>query len=160
MERINRLLKHPIYKKYVEDLQDYECNRQFCRHNMEHFLTVARIAYIISLEDKLNINIEEIYAAALTHDIGRLQQYIDNSPHEIVSADIAPYILKDVGFLEQEITRIREAILNHRNKDISMEGNLSCIIYRADKMSRDCLSCPAFSECHRKGKGELNDYWR
>ncbi|SHJ91288.1 HD domain-containing protein [Hathewaya proteolytica DSM 3090] len=160
MERINKLLNLVAYKDYVGQLVDYEKDRKFCKHNMDHFLSVARIAQILSLEEQLNINVEEIYATALTHDIGRLQQYLDGTPHEIASADIAHGILRQVGFSEEQVERIKEAILNHRNEEIARKRNLSGIIYRADKMSRFCHMCQAFQECHRKDKGIFYDYWR
>ena len=48
-----------------------ELNRKFCCHNIEHSLDVARIGYIMILEQNLNIDKELFYAAALLHDAGR-----------------------------------------------------------------------------------------
>ena len=44
MERVNRILRHPRYADCLKQVKDCENGRIFCRHQMEHFLDVARIA--------------------------------------------------------------------------------------------------------------------
>ena len=74
---------------------------------------MARIAYIENLENGLGLAKEEIYAAALLHDIGRHLQYTKGIPHEQASAMEAEGILKDCGFAKEERERILGAILQH-----------------------------------------------
>ena len=150
MKRVDRILKHDLFQKFLERTYEFEKDRVFCRHNMEHFLSVARIAQILNLKRKLKIDKAYVYAAALLHDIGRFKQYEDGIPHEKVSAALAPPILKDCGFNEKETELIIEAIRNHRNSTIEKERSLRGILYRADKLSRACYACPVEKECNWK----------
>ena len=71
MNRVDLILEHPKYQEYLDKIKQAEEKRIFCLHNMNHFLDVARIAYIMNLEEELGIAKEIIYATALLHDIGR-----------------------------------------------------------------------------------------
>lgn len=161
MDRVNKILAHGLFQKYVSKTKEYEENRIFCKHDMCHLLDVCRIAEILWLEyriavrEKTNkechrfheVQKEYIYAAGLLHDIGRWQEYESGVRHEIAGSKLAPEILEDCGFDEDEIVAITSAILNHRNKEIQNENNLSGWIYRADKKSRACFACDAESLC-------------
>lgn len=150
MERVDRILKHRDFLYHLKENQSAEAERCFCRHGMEHFLDVARIGYIINLEEKLGMEKELVYGAALLHDIGKHRQYREGIPHEKASADIAPGILADCGFRPEEISSIREAILSHRETGVREEKNLKGLLYRADKASRACFSCRTQEECNWK----------
>lgn len=128
-----------------------EEGRRFCHHDMGHFLDVARLAMIFNLQEGLPLQEEMIYAAALLHDIGRWRQYEDGTPHEKASALLAPEILAESGFTEEEAGQILTAILDHRNAAVRQDRTLSGILYRADKMSRSCFCCEAEAECDWKG---------
>lgn len=147
MDRINQILNHDLFKEYVRRNEQAEANRRFCRHNMEHFMDVARIGMLLNLEEGYGIAKEMVYGAALLHDVGRFQQYLDKTPHEIASAQLAQEILQDSGFSDREAEIITEAIRNHRNAACKEEKNLNGLLYRADKMSRACYSCKAEPEC-------------
>lgn len=148
MERVNRILKQPIWKQSLQKNKIAEKERIFCKHNIEHFLDVGRIAYIKSLEQNLNIKKDVIYAAALLHDIGKFLQYLDGTPHEIASSDLAKDILKECGYLEGECDTIVKAILEHRKKPTHFSSELSRILYESDKISRNCMFCPANAQCN------------
>ena len=75
MERVNGILKDPLYRTCLSKIALFERDRIFCGHDMAHFLDVARLAYIFNLEENLGIEKEEIYTAALLHDVGRFVQY-------------------------------------------------------------------------------------
>lgn len=153
MKRIDAIYTHPLYQQHFLALQGREKDRVFCRHTMEHFLDVARLMYIRNLEEQAGLPKELIYAAALTHDIGRNEQYVSGEPHEEAGARLAGEILKECGFQEEEIQKIQTAILSHRgSKDRGPEEQhtekLSQYLYWADKKSRNCFSCPACEECN------------
>ena len=152
MERINRILNHDLFKRYYLQIEEAEKERLFCRHDMGHFLDVARLAWIINLEKNLDLNQEHIYATALLHDIGRFLQYLDGTPHHEASATLAPEILEACDFNKQEIIEITEAIREHRNVSIADENTLRGVIYRADKMSRACFCCKKEIECNWDAK--------
>ncbi len=156
MERLDRILRHPLYQKYVMANEEAEVDRPFCHHDMGHFLDVARIGRILNLEEGLGLNVELLYAAALLHDIGRHVQYADGTPHEIASARLAPQILEDCGFALEERELILEAILSHRDKSVAEEKSLRGLLYRADKASRPCFACKMEGTCNWKnGKKNL-----
>lgn len=110
MKRVDRILKHAVFRACIEKNRECEKDRIFCRHDVEHFLSVARIAYILNLKKKVRQKRELIYGAALLHDIGRYRQYEEGIPHEKASAVLAPGILKDCGFDEKETEQIVDAI--------------------------------------------------
>ena len=130
--RISLIWRHPLYQKHCEKIQELEKDRIFCRHTPEHFLDVARLMYIYSLENKLNLSREIIYATALLHDIA--------------GAEIAGKILADLHFTEQEKEEILSAISQHRTD--GSDNVLAMLLYKADKKSRNCFSCSAASECY------------
>lgn len=50
MDRLDRLLKDELYRGYLDKNAAAEKNRKFCRHDFQHLVDVARIAYILLLE--------------------------------------------------------------------------------------------------------------
>lgn len=159
MERLNLILSHSKYKDYLAKIIRCEIDREFCRHDMNHFMDVARISYVLTLERGLKHTKEEIYSTAVLHDIGRWQQYESNIPHEIASSELAYDILKDCNFNEKEIKKIISAIRNHR-KENNIEDTLDDILYRADMLSRACFMCKAEKECYwSQDKKNLKVYY-
>ena len=102
MERVNKICEHKLWKQAVEEISQLEEKRVFCRHNTEHFLDVARLAYIENLEKGLGIEKELLYAAALLHDIGRVLEYTEQIPHDKGSVLLAEKILPECGFTKEE----------------------------------------------------------
>lgn len=150
MDRVNKILKNDGFIRLVEEIEQLEKDRIFCHHDMDHFLDVARIAVIMAADDGLNCKREVIYAAALLHDIGRAEQYRNNTPHEEASAAIAPSILAKCGFTQEEISVITEAIRWHGSETVMNNADLTGLLYRADKASRKCYRCGAIGMCHKK----------
>ena len=146
MARAQKILEHPLFVEGLANNIEEEKERIFCHHDMIHFLQVARLAYIFSLERQYRLDKEVIYAAALLHDIGKWQQYKEGIPHEIASADIAKTVLEETGFSEEEINMILAAIRSHRS--VGATEPLSEVLYDADKISRDCYACAAQKECN------------
>ena len=147
MDRVNKIIKNSDYQKFLNELQKIEENRKFCRHNLSHFLDVARIASIINLQTNAQINPEHIYAAALLHDIGRAQPNFNETSHAAVSAKLSEKILRDCCFSELEINYILDAIIKHGNKNFNNVKNLSEILSVADKLSRPCYMCAMQESC-------------
>ncbi len=145
MENINIILNNKEYKHALEKLSEYERNREFCNHTIEHFMDVSRIAYIMVLEEKLNVSKEVIYAIGLLHDIGRVKQYEEGIHHDIASVEMSKEILKETSFTDEEINIILNGIANHRKES---DNKLEEIIYKADKLSRQCINCKAEKECY------------
>ncbi len=148
MSRIDLICCHPKWKQSIEKIASFERDRIFCKHDPAHLLDVARLAQIDNLERQLGISKELIYATALLHDIGRFQEYLDGTPHDQVSAALAPEILCNCGFSPEETHTICHAIACHRTPGTEAHPNLDGLIYRADKKSRMCLFCPARTQCN------------
>ena len=74
-------------------------------------------------------------------------QYTDGIPHEESSAQIAVRILPDCEFSREEQEIIVDLILTHRKKKKACKARLNELFYKADKGSRNCLICPASSQC-------------
>ena len=150
MDRVNSIIKHPLWISEMEKIGRAEETRIFCGHDLSHLLDVARIAYIFSLEKELAIDKEIIYAAALLHDIGRGREYTEGIPHDTAGAEIAERILWDSGFSQEEIVDISDAVSHHRRTGRSADeevNDLPSLIYYADKKSRNCFACSAYDEC-------------
>ena len=113
-----------------------EEKRRFCIHNIQHFLDVARLAYILALEKG--------YTA-----LGKEEIYAEGIPHEKASMQIADGILKESGFEEEKKNRILNSILEHRKAGEKQE-ELSEILHDADQMSRNCFACDMERECNWK----------
>lgn len=145
MERLNRIWNHPLYQENMHALLELEQDRVFCGHGPEHLLAVARLAWIMNLEQKLGYEKSVIYAAALIHDIGRAEEYRSGLSHEEGSRRLGLKILPACGYHEEEQALILEAAASHRK--VSEKQDLNWLLYRADKMSRLCFACPAEKLC-------------
>ena len=150
MDRIDKILKHDLFLEHLHANNTAEADRRFCRHNIGHFLDVARIGMIINLEEDIGVDKDLIYAASLLHDLGKHIQYEAGIPHEEASVEIAPHILSECGFDKKETHVIVSAIAAHRDSNSACEKNLTGILYRADKASRACYVCEAEQECNWK----------
>lgn len=159
MQEIQYIRSHPLYRKCYARLQKDEEGRIFCCHTMEHFVDVARIAWILNLEQSMGIRKPVIYGMALLHDIGKYRQYEEGYPHEKASAEIAEVLLKELpksSFTEEEVYAILHAIQNHRvqkkewtnKEEMNLSEMLEWLLYTADKKSRACYSCAAEKECN------------
>ncbi|MBF7096953.1 HD domain-containing protein [Alkalibacter mobilis] len=154
MERINRILVDEIYLSHLNKIKEHEKQRIFCRHDITHFLDVARIAWIITLERNLNFQKEIVYACGLLHDIGRWLEYEEGTDHALASGEMCVEILEKNGFDPEEIRQIKKAIASHRVKCDANE-DLSALLYESDKASRRCYSCDAIGQCKKFQNGEI-----
>ena len=120
MKRLNAILCHPLYRRCYGRLEELEKDRIFCCHQMPHLLDVARIAYILNMEQDLGLEKEVIYA-------------VDSLPD-------------GETFSEEEKRMILTAIRGHRRLRADAEL-LEWLLYTSDKASRTCFACPAEGEC-------------
>lgn len=146
MEKVNAILRHPVFSAHLIRLEALEKNRIFCRHDLTHLLDVARMMWIAALERQLPLNREMVYAAALLHDLGRVEQIEEGIPHHQAGASLAARILPEAGFSANEITQIQNAIACHRGD--GGDNILGQLLYWADKKSRACRMCAAQGECN------------
>ena len=147
MKRVNKILNDKLYIETLKKIEEVETTREFCKHNFQHFIDMARISYIRMLEEGLHYDKEIIYAIGVLHDIGRYEEYKNGIPHHIASVDIAKIILEDKGFKEEEIQIILKGIYEHRKGSDNILGK---IVYESDKLSRECYRCKAKDTCNWK----------
>lgn len=147
MEKLNQILHHEQYLSCLRQIEALEAERVFCCHGEAHALDVARIAYCMALEKQLEIPKEQIYAAALLHDIGRGEEYLRGTPHEEASVILAEKILRESGFSMEERKAILEAIGMHRRKDAAA-APMAELLATADRWSRPCYHCRAAEDCY------------
>lgn len=148
MERVQKIMEHEQFCKYLRDIKEEEKNRIFCCHGIGHLLDVARIAYIFLLEERADIKKDVVYGTALLHDIGKIEQYRNKIPHEKASVWLAKPILEQCGYEEEEIELMLGAIDNHRYGKDDDKHKLYESIHKADKWSRNCMYCVASDKCN------------
>jgi putative nucleotidyltransferase with HDIG domain len=96
-------------EKYVLDLMDRQLNPKLAYHSVEHTIDVLDSAQrLAALENVNGFDLEMLKTAALFHDIGMLQKYID---HEEESVVFAEKILPDFGYSKDEIGMICKMIM-------------------------------------------------
>jgi len=167
MERIQRILGHDKYLNYLAKIKTLEQGRPFCLHPIDHSIDVARIAYILWLEQKslegdftMEHNIQQqaklyLYTASLLHDIGRFRQYLDGENHAQASAELAVEILNDVGFNQHEQVEILDAIRYHNLYEST--HLYTQLLQKADRLSRKCFQCKEQARCYKIDLMEAKD---
>lgn len=156
MERVQRIINHSQYQKWAAANDEAEKDRIFCKHDMAHNLAVARIAYILWLEQQGDPAMKPLfYGAALLHDVGKGQKSRDSHlDHGAISAALARELLPQCGFTQEEQDMMIAAILFHsgnglRQEIAGKEKKTFCeVFYLADKLSRPCWQCGAKDECY------------
>ncbi len=152
MERLNAILRDPFFQENIRRTNEREKDRIFCRHGLDHLVDAARVLYILALEEGLEVSKETAYTAAFLHDLGRWVEYDTGRDHAEASAELSIGLLDGHGFSGNEKETILLAIRGHRVK--GAEGILTDAMYRADKLSRPCTTCPSLAQCKRFGSKE------
>lgn len=158
MKRVDLIIEDNVYREYI--LRNIEAEAvAYCHHDFRHHLDVARIVYILILENNdLNYFIKEnglsgklaakevIYAAGLLHDIGKWKEFQEGTDHASYGSHLAREILSRAFFNPTEVDIICQGIYEHRNisKDMSFLGER---LHRADNLSRLCLECESQDDC-------------
>lgn len=160
MERLNQIIDSKKYNCYLQKNQQREKDRIFCNHTRQHFIDVARITYLLVLEEGLGRELlakwqleeesslkEIVYTAAFLHDIGRWKQYDTGQDHAEVSSDLAEDLLQEYGYTSVEEEIISTAIREHRGNPSSNKSILGRLLCRGDNLSRNCRKCSARETC-------------
>lgn len=146
LENTNRIYHLTFIQETLRDLERLETLRIFCKHDLEHFMDVARILYIKILEGNYPISKDVAYSAALLHDLGRLAQYNEGIPHEEASLTLAKRALAETSYSEKEVELILSAIAGHRK--VQTGEDFASLFAQADKLARLCFNCPAQGPCN------------
>lgn len=161
MERVGLIMEDPFYQECLAKNKAAEVTRKYCKHDFQHMLDVARIAYILCLEagdlnhfmadNKITSRAEAkeiIYATGIVHDLARWKEYAEGGDHSVMGAELAKDVLERCNFNQNEIRIITSAIREHRSigQYLSILGEK---IYRADNLSRICTQCEANVDCYK-----------
>lgn len=147
MDRVHAIMADERYIKRMEEIKKAEQSRKYCCHGYDHLLSVARIAYILSLEENLGFKKDVIYGMALLHDIARFSEYEKSLNHRKAGPILARPILTDAGYTEEEVNDMCEAIELHGTFP-DKTRTLAGVLYRADKLSRNCFDCAVTDTCN------------
>ena len=158
----DRVLKHPEFLRIMNRIREQEAERIYCHHELEHALDVARIAWILFLEETVQTQSEaldreermllkdELYVCALLHDIGRSAQYETGIHHSETGLIIAKEILTDIECPVEWIGAILEVLAGHHGRSKKTKASdldLGYYIGKADHDCRLCFFCEAKDSC-------------
>ncbi len=119
-------------RKFVED----ECRKPTSKYGYDiyihHFIQVRN--YALELVDKVGGDREIVELSAWLHDIGSIIYGREN--HHITGMKIAEEKLKELGYPQDRIEKVKHCIFSHRgSQNISKESVEAQIIADADAMS-------------------------
>lgn len=148
MKYVTALLEDTTFLNTIEEIEKLEATRIYCHHGFAHLMDVARLA---SMNNAMKGNVceeEQVYLAALLHDIGRAQEYKNEISHAIAGKRLAGEILLRMGYPMEKMQLILAAIEGHQEAGQAYEKlELARFIYEADKKSRACFLCKAKDSC-------------
>jgi uncharacterized protein len=102
-------------------------------HAFDHTTRVHAIS--MNIGRKLSANLRILGAAAILHDVGRAREEETGISHSKLSGEMSVDLLREIGYTEEEIAEIVEAIRTHRFSEglepNSLEGR---ILSDADKL--------------------------
>lgn len=120
-------------RKFVEK----ECEKPTSRYGKEpydfHFIPMRN--YVVRLAEKLGADVEIVEIAAWLHDIGSITNGREN--HHITGAEIAEQKLRELGYSQDKIEKIKHCILSHRSSSSTKPESLEAKIVS----DADALSC-------------------
>lgn len=166
MRYVAALLEDKIFLETIDAIERLEDQRVYCRHGFAHLMDVARLACMSNTENGRALEEEQIYLAALLHDIGRAEEYENGISHATTGKRLAGEILLRIGYPHKKAQMILDVIEGHRNKPDCLiqeeqfeqnlkieqeaqtqQADLQRLIYDADKKSRACFLCKAADSC-------------
>jgi len=120
----------------VRDFVEQECKRPSSNYGYEPFPNhfVPMVDYAQELAEELGADRKIVTIAAWLHDIGSIKQ--GREDHHLTGARIAEEKLRELGYPQEKIERVKQCILNHRSsQDNKRETIEEKIIAEADAMS-------------------------
>ncbi|MHA2351578.1 MAG: HD domain-containing protein [Candidatus Thorarchaeota archaeon] len=105
-------------------------------HTFDHTKRVYALS--IRIGKDMDANLKILGAAALLHDVGRLKESETGISHSILSGEMGQEILKEIGYDDEEIKRVADAIRSHRFSEglepNSLEGRILSDVDKLDAM--------------------------
>ena len=122
------------HKKIIEIVKDkLTCSA----HNLDHVFRVYNLCLLISKGEK-NVDLEVLIPAALLHDIARVEESEDKTgkiDHAVLGSEIAEGILRNLGYEEEKIEKIKHCIIAHRFRNGNEPNTIEAkILFDSDKL--------------------------
>jgi uncharacterized protein len=146
----------------VREFVEEECKKPGAKYDYDlvvfHLIPVVK--YSLKLAEKLNADREIVELAAWLHDIGSVIYGREN--HHVTGIEVAEQKLKEFGYPQEKIEKIKECIKTHRGSQaIVPETTEARIIAEADAMSHFDTLPGLFRACYcfenKKSQGEARD---
>jgi len=104
-------------------------------HDMQHVRRVLNNALEIAKYEE-NVNMDVLLAAALLHDVGRVDELADPAAdHAVTGAERAFTLLQDMHFLADFAEHVRQCIRTHRFRRSDPPASIEAkILFDADKL--------------------------
>lgn len=183
----DRILVETSYLQYVDELEEIEKDREYCRHDFDHFFNVGNILYSLCLE--CNISYEKFdlkdtcYVIGLLHDLGRIEEYKYGISHEkalALSREILfdckcedlflKFVLEVISYhsgrmpiddIKDEIVRIKEENDNNIKDYNEFIEDIKKLLKIADQLERKCFKCSVRNTCKWKEEEKVkNEYFK
>lgn len=126
-----------IDKKYSDIQKIVEKELTCSAHNLDHVYRVYKLCEYLSQFEE-NVDIDVLLISALLHDIARVKESRDMTgeiDHAVLGSQMAAEILKNLGYEDEIINKIKYCIKAHRfrtgNKPQTIEEK---ILFDADKL--------------------------
>lgn len=100
-------------------------------HSERNFWLATQLA----ANEGLAIDVDVLFAASFTHDIGAIGEFQkDGVDHAVRSVEIAEPLLRDAGFPVEKLPAVKEAILGHMHDKQAGKGNEAIVLHDADAL--------------------------
>lgn len=100
-------------------------------HSERDYLLATEIA----AREGLTIDLDVLFAAAFTHDIGAIGEFQkDGVDHAERSVELAEPLLREAGFPTAKFAAVRNAILGHMHDKQPGKGNEAVVLHDADTL--------------------------
>lgn len=130
-------MKLKLAGKYKQMMELVEKELSCSAHNLDHIERVYNMAMRIAKEEK-NVDLDILKSAVLLHDIARVKEDNDKTGkicHAKEAAKMSEKILKDHGYSNDKIQKIKKCILSHRYKTENRPESIEeKILFDADKI--------------------------
>lgn len=104
-----RLMNFPEVRTFVLSLLDRELPSNLYYHGVHHTLDVCKAVEELSCQEDLSgIDLELLRTAAVLHDVGFIEQYLDNEP---LAVSFARKVLPGFGYTTEQIEIIGGIIM-------------------------------------------------
>ncbi len=126
-----------VEKKYKKIIEIVEQRLTCSAHNLDHVFRVYNLCLLLAEYEK-SVDLEILIPSALLHDIARVEESQDKTgkiDHAVLGSMLAADILRNLGYEEEKIKKIKHCIITHRfrtgNEPKTIEAK---ILFDSDKL--------------------------